>query len=69
MKGAEEFAIASDDLFWLNESPEKTLVVGASYVALECTGFLKSLGCDVTLMIRSIFLRDYNQEVAERVGS
>jgi len=69
VKGAEEFAITSDDLFWLNESPGKTLVVGASYVALECAGFLKNLGCDITLMVRSIFLRGYDQEMAERVGS
>jgi len=36
-----EHAISSDDLFWLPECPGKTLVVGASYVALECAGFLK----------------------------
>jgi thioredoxin reductase (NADPH) len=69
VKGAEEFGITSDDLFWLDKSPGKTLVVGASYVALECAGFLTKLGCDVTLMVRSIFLRGYDQDMAERVGS
>lgn len=33
--GASEFGITSDDLFSLPYNPGKTLVVGASYVALE----------------------------------
>jgi thioredoxin reductase (NADPH) len=41
--------------------PGKTLVVGASYVALECAGFLAGLGFDVTVMVRSIFLRGFDQ--------
>lgn len=30
----EEHAITSDDIFWKKENPGKTLVVGASYIAL-----------------------------------
>ena len=37
--------------------PGKTLVIGASYVALECGGFIKGLGFDTTIMVRSILLR------------
>lgn len=48
--------------------PGKTLVVGASYVALECAGFLASLGGDVTVMVRSILLRGFDQQMAEKVG-
>lgn len=33
-----ELAMTSDDLFSLKSDPGKTLVVGASYVALECAG-------------------------------
>ena len=33
-----ELAITSDDIFSLKRHPGKTLVVGASYVALECAG-------------------------------
>lgn len=32
--------ITSDDLFSIKKPPGKTLVVGASYVALECAGFI-----------------------------
>ena len=50
--GAKEYCITSDDIFSLAYPPGKTLVVGASYVALECGGFLKKLGFDVTVMVR-----------------
>ena len=38
--GAKEHCITSDDIFWMKKAPGKTLIVGASYVALECAGFL-----------------------------
>lgn len=47
--GAKEHALTSDDLFSLRTSPGKTLVVGASYIALECAGFMRELGLDVTV--------------------
>jgi hypothetical protein len=59
----------SDDLFSLPHCPGKTLVVGASYVALECAGFLAGFGLDVTVMVRSVLLRGFDQEMAEKVGS
>lgn len=67
VEGALEFGITSDDLFWLKESPGKTLVVGASYVALECAGFLTGIGLDATVMIRSIPLRGFDQQMASLV--
>ena len=66
--GAAEYGITSDDIFSLTTPPGKTLVVGASYVALECAGFLAGLGYDVTVMVRSIFLRGFDQ-VRERERS
>jgi thioredoxin reductase (NADPH) len=42
--------------------------VGASYVALECAGFLHGLGYDVTVAVRSILLRGFDQEIAEKIG-
>jgi thioredoxin reductase (NADPH) len=66
--GDKEFGITSDDLFSLKQAPGKTLVVGASYVALECAGFLTALGYDTTVMVRSIFLRGFDQDMAQRIG-
>eukprot|EP00761_Pharyngomonas_kirbyi_P011761 gb/GECH01011787.1/.p1 GENE.gb/GECH01011787.1/~~gb/GECH01011787.1/.p1 ORF type:complete len:496 (+),score=121.82 gb/GECH01011787.1/:1-1488(+) len=65
--GAKEYGITSDDIFWMQNPPGKTLVVGASYVALECAGFLTGLGYDTTVMIRSIPLRGFDQQMAELI--
>jgi len=59
---------ASDDIFSLSYCPGKTLSVGASYVSLECAGFLRGLGLDVTVMVRSILLRGFDQQMAELAG-
>ena len=66
--GAREFGISSDDVFSLQRAPGKTLVVGASYVALECAGFLTALGYDTTVMVRSILLRGFDQDMAQLIG-
>jgi len=67
--GAEECCISSDDIFWKKTAPGKTLVVGASYIALECAGFIAGLGFDTTVMVRSILLRGFDQECADKIGT
>ena len=67
--GDRELCITSDDVFSLPASPGRTLVVGASYIALETAGFLHALGLDVTVMARSVFLRGFDREVADHVAS
>merc|ERR1719183_3224005 len=67
--GDKEFGITSDDMFSLKKAPGKTLVVGASYVALECAGFLAALGYDTTVMVRSILLRGFDQDMANKIGN
>ncbi|UXI17928.1 zinc finger C2H2 [Sarcoptes scabiei] len=66
-EGAIQYSITSDDLFSLPYNPGKTLVVGASYVALECAGFLRGLGNDVSVMVRSIVLRGFDRQCSEHV--
>jgi len=63
-----DLAVSSDDLFSMETPPGKTLVVGASYVALECAGFLTGIGCDTTVMVRSILLRGFDQQCANMIG-
>ncbi|KRZ37756.1 Thioredoxin reductase 1, cytoplasmic [Trichinella pseudospiralis] len=67
--GVKEYCITSDDIFSLPYCPGKTLCVGASYVSLECAGFLRGLGLDVTVMVRSILLRGFDQDMANRIGN
>jgi thioredoxin reductase (NADPH) len=64
-----ELCISSDDLFWMEDPPGKTLVVGAAYIALECGGFLQGLGYDVTVMVRSILLRGFDRECVGKIGT
>lgn len=66
--GAIEHSITSDDIFWRKTPPGKTLVVGASYIALETAGFMQELGIDVTVMVRSIFLRGFDQQMSNKVA-
>ena len=66
--GDKELGITSDDIFSLSKPPGKTLVIGASYVALECAGFLTALGFDTTVMVRSILLRGFDQDMANLIG-
>lgn len=66
--GAKEFGITSDDIFWWPHTPGKTLCVGASYISLECAGFLHELGYDVSVMVRSILLRGFDEQAAQQIG-
>lgn len=68
ISGALECGISSDDIFNLEKPPGKTLVVGGSYVALECAGFLKGLGFDTSVMVRSICLRGFDQQMASLIA-
>lgn len=52
----------------MQKPPGKTLVVGASYVALECSGFLTAMGFETTVMVRSILLRGFDQDMAKMIG-
>jgi thioredoxin reductase (NADPH) len=44
----------------MKQVPGKTLIIGASYIALECGGFLTGFGLDTTIMVRSILLRGFD---------
>lgn len=63
-----ELAISSDDIFSMEKNPGKTLCVGASYISLECAGFLHGFGNDVTVAVRSILLRGFDRQCADRIG-
>jgi len=63
-----ELAISSDDIFSLETDPGKVLCVGASYISLECAGFLRGIGKDVTVAVRSILLRGFDRECADLIG-
>ncbi|KAI8037772.1 hypothetical protein M5D96_009273 [Drosophila gunungcola] len=67
--GAVELGITSDDIFSYEREPGRTLVVGAGYVGLECACFLKGLGYEPTVMVRSIVLRGFDRQMSELLAA
>ena len=54
-------------MFRLKKEPGKTLIVGASYIALECAGFLNSFGYDTSVMVRSRVLRRFDEQMTQLI--
>ena len=48
-----ELGESSDGFFALEALPQRALIVGAGYVAVELVGVLRGLGCEVTLVMRN----------------
>jgi len=64
----KELGITSDGFFELEHQPEKVLVLGAGYIAVELAGMLQALGTDVTLGVRTKkFLRGFETMLHERL--
>jgi glutathione reductase (NADPH) len=61
-----EHGITSDGFFELESLPERVVVVGAGYIAVELAGVLNSLGSEVTILLRKqTFLRSFDATLRE----
>lgn len=59
-----EHAITSNEAFFLQRLPERVLVVGGGYIAVEFAGIFNGLGADTRLLYRGdMFLRGFDQSV------
>jgi len=47
-----EHGITSDGFFELSEQPKRVVIVGSGYIAVEIAGVLRTLGSEVTLLLR-----------------
>lgn len=57
-----ELGLISDDVFDMEVLPERIVIVGAGYIAVEMAGIFKALGSDVHLVIRHDYvLRSYDE--------
>ena len=64
-----ELGITSNEVFHLEILPERILVVGAGYIAVEFAGIFNGLGSDVTLLHRGDrLLRGFDEDVREALG-
>ncbi len=64
-----ELAITSDDAFDLPTLPQRLLIVGGGFVAVEFAGIFNGLGVDVTLAYRSEqILRGFDNDVRQHLN-
>ncbi|AKS42500.1 glutathione-disulfide reductase [Wenzhouxiangella marina] len=64
-----ELGITSDEAFHLEQLPERILVVGAGYIAVEFAGIFNGLGAQVTLAYRrDLVLRGFDRDIRQAVS-
>ena len=64
-----ELGITSNEVFHLDRLPERILVVGGGYIAVEFAGVFSGLGSQVTLLHRGDkLLRGFDEDVRDALG-
>ncbi len=65
----KEHIISSNEAFFLKSLPEKIVIVGGGYIAVEFAGIFHGLGVETTLLYRGpLFLRGFDQDVREALA-
>ncbi len=61
-----ELGISSDGFFELERCPERVVVVGGGYIAVELSGMFQALGAEVSMVIRrDLPLRGFDQSIRQ----
>jgi len=64
-----EHAISSNEAFHLDRLPERAVIVGGGYIAVEFAGIFHGLGVDVVQLYRGpLFLRGFDDDVRETLA-
>lgn len=65
----KEYIISSNEAFFLESLPEKIVIVGGGYIAVEFAGIFHGLGVDTTLVYRGpLFLRGFDHDIREALA-
>ncbi len=65
----KEHIISSNEAFFLDSLPEKIVIVGGGYIAVEFAGIFHGMGVDTTLLYRgTLFLRGFDQDVRQALA-
>lgn len=66
----KEHIISSNEAFYLETFPKRTIVVGGGYIAVEFAGIFNGLGSETHLLYRGdLFLRGFDQDIREFTAS
>lgn len=66
----QEYAITSNEAFFLDRKPERVIVAGGGYIACEFAGIFKGLGAETCLLYRGdTVLRGFDMDVRMAVHS
>jgi len=64
-----EHVISSNEAFFLDALPQRTLVVGGGYIAVEFACIFEGLGCESRLLYRGdLFLRGFDKGIREHMA-
>jgi len=59
-----EYAVTSNEIFDLEQFPQRLLIVGGGYIAVEFAGIFNGLGTQVTQLYRGpLFLRGFDEDI------
>jgi glutathione reductase (NADPH) len=62
------YGIVSDDFFMLEERPQRVLIAGSGYIAVELGGVFNALGSDVSIVVRKDgIVRSFDAMLGEEV--
>ena len=69
-EGVSEHCISSDGFFEMEDLPEKVVVAGAGYIAVELAGVLRALGSEVHLVLRKHnALREFDEMIVQELAT
>ncbi len=61
-----ELGITSDDFFALDACPQRVVIVGSGYIAVELAGMFNAFGAEVTMLLRKeVLLRPFDAMLRE----
>jgi glutathione reductase (NADPH) len=64
-----EHAISSNEVFFLEAQPQRVLIVGGGYIAVEFAGIFNGLGSNVVQVYRGpLFLRGFDNDVRAHIA-
>ncbi len=63
-----DLGLVSDDMFVLQAVPERVVIVGGGYIAMEFAGLLRALGSEVAVLAHGGLLQSFDTELVQALA-